>query len=78
MFFYAPHKDEVIWVDNIRLSTKKEVSPPVKVSFRVLGTDLRVSGVQELGKKRQDRWTKPESRTIEQVESAIREQISNK
>lgn len=72
IFMYQPHDGEVIYVDNIRLSAKKDTTPPVKPEFKVLGTDLVVANVQDLGKKLADRWTKPEPQTVEQVETAFR------
>jgi hypothetical protein len=51
IFLYAPHPGESIWIDNIRLSPRKEKEPESKREFRVLGTDWTVSGVAELGKK---------------------------
>jgi hypothetical protein len=71
IFMYSPHEGEAIYVDNIRLTTAKTVTPPAKTAFRVLGTDLTVSGVQELGKKLRDRWKPPEARTVAEVEAAF-------
>jgi hypothetical protein len=72
IFMYTPHDGESIYVDNIRISTAKEEPPPAKTQFKVLGTDWDVSGVQELGKKLKDQWTKPTPRTVEQVERDFR------
>jgi hypothetical protein len=72
IFMYAPHDGESIYVDNIRLSTVKEVPPTETTKFPVLGTDMVVSGVRELGKKLKDRWTKPDVKSIEQVEGEFR------
>jgi hypothetical protein len=76
IFMYNPHKDEAIYVDNIRLSTVKESPPKVVTKFPVLGTDLvvsgQISGVKELGEKLKDRWTKPEKKTLEEVEGDFR------
>jgi hypothetical protein len=72
IFLYAPHEGESIWVDNIRLTAKKEPDAGPKPSFRVLGTDLTVSGVQELGKLLKDRWTPPVPKTVDQVEAEFR------
>jgi hypothetical protein len=74
MFLYAPHEGESIYVDNIRLSTVKESPQPDMTKFAVLGTDLAVTGVRELGLKLKDRWTKPENKSLEQVEAEFRAQ----
>lgn len=74
IFMYQPRADESIYVDNIRLS-KEKLSPPVPVPFTLAGTDHVLTGkssaeaVIALGKKRKERWTPPEARTIEQVEA---------
>jgi hypothetical protein len=72
IFMYQPQEGESIYVDNIRLSAKKETAAPTKTQFKVLGTDLVVGNVQELGKKLADKWTKPEAQTVEKVEAAFR------
>jgi hypothetical protein len=75
IFMYSPHDGESIYLDNIRLSSVKEPkSAPSKTEFRVAGTDLVVTGAQDLGKKLKDRWTKPEPKTVEQIETAFRSQ----
>jgi hypothetical protein len=72
IFMYRPHDGESIFVDNIRLTTAKESPVQFKTQLRVLGADLVVADVQELGKKLKDRWTKPEPKTIEQVEAEFK------
>jgi hypothetical protein len=76
IFMYNPHEGESIYVDNIRLSAVKEVRPKVITRFPVLGTDLvvsnEISGVRELGLKLKERWTRPEKKTLEQVEGEFR------
>jgi hypothetical protein len=76
IFMYNPHEGEAIYVDNIRLSTAKEGPPKTITRFPVLGTDLVVSGetsgVKELGQKLKGQWTKPEKKTLEQVEGEFR------
>jgi hypothetical protein len=74
IFMYNPHDGESIYVDNIRLSTVKEDAPKVTTKFQVLGTDMEVSGVKELGKNLKERWTKPEAKTLEKVEADIKSQ----
>jgi hypothetical protein len=40
--------------------------------FKVLGTDLEVASYEELSKQLKDKWTKPEPRTIDQVEAEFK------
>jgi hypothetical protein len=40
--------------------------------FKVLGTDLEVGGARDLGARLKDKWTKPEAKTIEQVEAEFK------
>jgi len=76
IFMYSPHEGESIYVDNIRLSTAKDVQPKAITKFPVLGTDLvvsgEISGVRELGQKLKPRWKKPEKNKLEQVEAEFR------
>src|SRR5262249_11387806 len=51
IFLYQPHEGESIHVDNIRLSATKLKETKTVTRFPVLGTDLVVESVQELGKK---------------------------
>jgi hypothetical protein len=79
LFMYNPHKDESIYLDNIRLSAAKEEPPVGKITVGVAGTDWKLDGVNssgvhsagavmELGKKLKADWKKPEDRTVAQVE----------
>lgn len=72
-FVYRPHQGEAFFIDNIRI-LKAKVTPAAEnvQKFKVLGTDLAVSGVQELGKKFIDKWAMPEPQTVEQVESRFK------
>jgi hypothetical protein len=72
IFMYNPHDRETLYVDNIRLSSDREEPPKVITKFRVLGTDLEVSGVRELSQKLKERWTRPEDKTLEQVEGEFK------
>jgi hypothetical protein len=83
IFMYRPRKGESIFVDNIRLSSKKETRPPAKIRFTVAGTDWELFGtsphgvasaeaVRELGKKLKDLWVRPEIKTVAQVEDEFR------
>ncbi|HJZ59823.1 MAG TPA: DNRLRE domain-containing protein [Gemmataceae bacterium] len=76
-FVYHPHDGESVFIDNIRLSAAKEPQPTAKTEFRVLGTDLTVSGVQDLGKKLADKWKQPEPLTVEQAEAAFRSRFAD-
>jgi hypothetical protein len=79
IFMYNPHDRESIYVDNIRLTTRKDERTPARWRFPVAGTDLAVDGINpfgvsssgaviELGKKLADRWTRPQARTVAQIE----------
>jgi hypothetical protein len=72
IFMYNPRPGESIWVDHVRLSRVKDKEEPPKREFKVLGTDMVVSGVQELGKKLAAQWKKPEPRTVDEVEGEFR------
>jgi hypothetical protein len=86
IFTYNPQDGESIYVDNIRLLTDKEKAPSSKVRFTVAGTDWELFGVSsdtsnaaanaviELGKKLKDRWTKPEEKTVSQIEKEVKDQ----
>jgi hypothetical protein len=79
IFMYQPRAGEAIYIDNIRLSRTKAEEPPAKASFAVAGTDWVLEGVNasgvlsagaamELGKKLDPAWTRPEERTVAQLE----------
>jgi len=73
IFLYKPHKGESICVDNLRLSTEKAPAGDARpVKFQVLGTDLGVTSVQDLGNKLKDRWKQPVDKPIEQVEAEFK------
>jgi hypothetical protein len=73
IFMYSPHDGESIHVDNIRLTPVKQPQvKPAPTEFRVAGTDMVVTGAIDLGKKLKDRWTKPEPKTVEQIEAEFR------
>ena len=86
IFMYRPHDGESIYVDNIQLKTEKEAALPSKVRFTVAGTDWELFGtssgtsvasataVMELGKKLKDRWTRPEVKTVAQIEKEVEDQ----
>ena len=88
IFMYNPHDGESICVDNIRLSTEKETAPSSKVRFTVAGTNWELFAVSsatsnasanaviELGKKLKDRWTRPEAKTVAQIEKEVRDQYA--
>jgi hypothetical protein len=70
IFFYRPRAGETLQVENLRLLRAK-VPGPSKPSagVKVLGTDLVVGSVQELGKKLKAQWTKPSPRSVDEIES---------
>jgi len=86
IFMYNPHEGEAIYVDNIRLSAAKEADPKEKMTFSVAGGDLVLTGVNstgvlsagavmELGKKLDGSWTKPENRSVAQLEEEFAAQF---
>ncbi len=72
IFAYKPAKGETIYVDNVRITTAKEARPAAKVEFKVLGTDLVVSGVRELGQKLRKEWKAPKAQGLAEVEAEFR------
>ncbi|MFB3892978.1 MAG: DNRLRE domain-containing protein [Phycisphaerae bacterium] len=86
IYVYNPRDGEVVYIDNIRLSTDKPaaVTPFNDVTnaahnkfavpagkYKVLGTDLEVKDVDELADKLKDKWVKPEDKTVEQAEADV-------
>jgi len=75
IFFYTPHSGETIHIDNLRLLRAPSLPhtnpflPQSGVKFRVLGTDLEVSGVAEIREKLHSKWKRAESRSVDQVEA---------
>ena len=73
VFMFCPKKGESITVDNIRLDTERPArGRPRRVRFKVLGTEMTVAGVRELGQKLKDKWVEPKANTPEEVEAAFR------
>ncbi|HJZ94337.1 MAG TPA: DNRLRE domain-containing protein [Gemmataceae bacterium] len=68
-FLYDAHKGESIYLDNIRLSAEKLNEKPIATKFTVLGTDLVVESVQDLGKRLAKDWKKPVERTLADVDA---------
>jgi hypothetical protein len=86
IFMYSPHDGESIFVDNIRLSTKKETSPPAKIGFALAGTEWMLTGanpndvssaqaVIALGKKLKAEWRKPEWHSIAEHQADFQAQL---
>jgi len=75
IYFYAPHAGETLEVGAIRLLREKTVTPPSATKFKVAGTNLEVGSVRDLGKMLKDKWTKPEPRTVDQIEADVRAQF---
>jgi len=68
IFFYAPHEGETMSIANLRLLREKP--PPVAntTRFKVAGTSLEAANIRELAKQLKDKWTKPEPRSVDQIE----------
>jgi hypothetical protein len=71
IYMYHPAKGESVLIENMRLSADKMPAPP-EVYFDVLGPDMRVARVGELGKRLKDKWTKPEAKTVDQIEAEFK------
>lgn len=70
IFIYRPRPGESLYLDNLRLLRARVPGPARNApGFSVLGTDWVVPSVQELGKRLKAQWTKPEPRTVEELES---------
>src|SRR5262249_24619423 len=72
IFMYQPHDGESIFVDNVRLSTAREVPAAAATRFTVAGSDMVVADVQDLGRKLKAKWARPEPRTLDQLEAEFR------
>ena len=82
IYLYQPKEGEVVFVDNIRLSTdtapaaspftSTPLVPPGK--YKVSGTDMEVKHVDELADNLKGQRAEPEDKTVEQVEADIRAQ----
>jgi hypothetical protein len=72
IFFYAPRPGEAIEVDSIRLLREKAPAPLPSPKFKVAGTGLEAPNVRDLGKMLKDKWTRPEPRTVDQIEEEFR------
>ncbi len=71
-YFYAPHAGERVEWSGLRLLREKTSSAPAVPRFKVAGTTLEAANVRDLGKALKDKWTKPEPKTVDQVESEFR------
>jgi len=74
IFFYAPRDGESMEIGSIRLLREKTAPKPPATKFKVAGTDLETANVRDLGKSLKDKWTKPEPKSVDQVEAEFKEQ----
>ncbi len=77
IFMYNPHEGESLLVDSVRLAAAEAPAPGGdymggKPQFNVLGTNLVVSDVSDLGRKLKGQWVQQKCRTVDQVESEFR------
>jgi hypothetical protein len=72
IFFYAPHAGEKIDVGGLRLLREKTSSASAPTRFKVAGTSLDAASVRDLAKMLKDKWTKPEPKTVDQIEAEFR------
>jgi hypothetical protein len=76
IFFYAPRANETLTLSGLRLLREKTSSSSPAVHFKVAGTSMETAGVRELGKTLKSQWTKPEPRTLEQIEKDFEAQYA--
>jgi hypothetical protein len=74
IYFYTPHAGETMEVGAIKLLREKTPPAPKTTRFKVAGTEMEVTGVQELGKKLKEKWTKPAPRTVDEIEADFKAQ----
>jgi hypothetical protein len=72
IFFYAPHAGETMTLSGLRLLREKTSSFSPAVRFKVAGTSIETANIRELAKTLKDTWTKPEPKTVDQIESEFR------
>jgi hypothetical protein len=70
--FYSPHAGETMEIGGLRLLREKAPPGPSSPRFKVAGTSIETGSVRDLGKSQKDKWTKPESRTVDQIEEEFR------
>ena len=68
IFFYTPHAGETMEIHGLRLLREKTSQAPRPTRFKVAGTSMEVPNLRELAKQLKDRWTKPEPKTVDQIE----------
>jgi hypothetical protein len=69
IFFYAPHAGETMELSGLRLLREKTASSAPGARFKVAGTSLETGSVRDLAKLLKDKWTKPEPKTVDQIEA---------
>ena len=74
-FMYCPHPGESVLVDNIRITADRLPQDKRTTSFKVLGTDLVVKDVTDLGKKLKDQWKAPVEKPIDAVEAEFKAKL---
>lgn len=71
--WYSPYNH-----DGYSIAVAREYERTEKIaSFKVLGTDIEVADLRELAAKFKESWTKPEAKTIEQVEADFQAEYVN-
>ena len=72
IFFYAPREGETMEIGPVRLLRERTPGGSAPVKFKVAGTELEAANVRDLGKLLKGAWTKPEPRTVDQIEAEFR------
>ena len=76
IFFYAPHANEALEVRGLRLLREKTAASSPAPRFKVVGTSIETANVRELAKELKPSWTKPEPKTVDQIEAEFRAQVA--
>ena len=72
---YRPRRGDTITLDNVRLSTAG--AWPKLTMFKVLGTTMSVSGIEELGARLNKEWKPPEAKSAAEVETQFAAQFAD-
>jgi hypothetical protein len=71
IFLYAPRAGETLDVRGLRLLRERTTPAATSTRFKVAGTSLEAANVRELGKQLKGTWTRPEPKTVAQLERAF-------
>jgi len=72
IFFYTPHAGETMELSGLRLLREKAPAAPPSPRFKVAGTSMDVGNIRDFAKTLKDKWSKPEAKTVDQIEEEFR------